>query len=204
VGGGGGGAPFNPRASIGGMSLMAAAAAMAAAAGPHHQQASDSPCGSPTLGAGSDPSASAFQHTFRLEFPDLSKSDKSIGVRLLGPYTARLGESLALAWQLTRTGASSGSGAADVAAVADQEEEQIHFEVADRDGKGCWSSLLAGRGVVRLGRALGSVATVEAVVLPVAAGRCRPPELALSGPHKQRLVSEEEQSEGELVYVVHG
>jgi hypothetical protein len=195
------------RASIGGggylgmsPSFRASTAGLAAAAA-----AGDSPAASPVAG---EPSCSSFQYTFQLEFPDLSQSDHDVSIRLLGPYTARLGESLALAWQLTRTGQGGITGAAGVAdtgAAGDQgEDEVLCYEVCEREAKGCWAALLSGKGVVRLGRALGSVATVEAVVLPVAAGRCRPPELLVSGLHKARLVSEEEAAESDLVYVYSG
>lgn len=147
-------------------------------------------------------------HTFTLEFPD-SAAQEEVAVRLLGPLAGQVGRPLALTWQVMRMAAataadssSDASGAAEQQPATEQDEEHgeegegqevLFYELvasSSSSGSGAaaergWDGgCLPSKGSVRLGRAAGCMATVEAVLTPLVAGRLLAPELRLRGIHK--------------------
>lgn len=122
---------------------------------------------------------SVFPFSFYLELPELaSQGENMVVIKTLGPFNGRAGQRMCITWQLMRTAAPLPPR--DVPAPDD---ELLHYEVADSNGQGEWSSADRSRGCVRLGCCAGSTATVEAVVTPMATGQVAAPELKVRGLH---------------------
>ena len=96
-------------------------------------------------------------------------------LRFLGPFEAPAGETSVFCWRLERP---QGAWAA-----AEEGSQELRYEVSAAHGS--WDPAGVRKGRVLLGRAPGSVATVEAAFAPRALGRLACPRLVLHGVHSQ-------------------
>lgn len=96
-------------------------------------------------------------------------------LRFLGPFEAPAGETSVFCWRLERP---QGTWAA-----AEEGSQELRYEVSAVHGS--WDPAGVRKGRVLLGRAPGSVATVEAAFTPRALGRLACPRLVLHGVHSQ-------------------
>lgn len=188
-----------PVASSTGATAAAAAATCTSAEQAGVEQGPSSSSGADASTSTSSASALTFARAFMLEFPlaigdSVEHCSPLLMLRLMRPATARLGQPTMLKWQLRRlVGAETGSDTAMV----------IRYDVSTdaAAGTGGWYVGPTGcSGRVRLGHARGSVATVEAVVVPQDVGPLHAPRLLLRG--LQDVVRDDSAGGGAAVVMV--
>lgn len=118
-----------------------------------------------------------FRHLLSLEmYPGEASPSKLVYIRLLGPFTAQLGQPLTLTWRLERAPEYQGPPTTS--------SEVVMYEVSAQGGG--WRPSGKRSGSVSLATVGGAAATVEASWVPVAEGALQVPELRLRNfPHQE-------------------